>query len=275
MSQSANKQEKESQIATIEIIERLKSAYQLDTDSVLAEFLGVKRNTISSWKSRNTINYDLIFAKCDDLNLNWLITGEGQPFKKNSYKEPSESVDLVQDAKGAYHGISGKAVAVTDISVAAGNGGFANQDYITKEDTIQLPDQMLGQGYHICVRVKGDSMSPTLQDSGYVVIRLLEIEEWQHMRDEHIYVVSDKEGKAYLKRVKNRIERGFITLMSDNPDKSSYPNFNLQIEEIHTIWHAEWYFSAKMPNIHDQYYSRLQRLEDRFDDLAAQLKKGK
>jgi len=274
MSQNANKQKIELQIATSDIIDRLKSVYEIDTDSAFAAFLGVSRSTVPTWKARNSINWELLFAKCDDINYNWLITGKGQPFNANSYNSAS-SIDLIQDSQGTYRGVSGKAVAVTDISVAAGNGGFDNQDYITKEDTIQLPDQMLGQGYHICVRVKGDSMSPTLQDSGYVVIRLLEIEEWQHMRDEHIYVVSDKEGKAYLKRVKNRIERGFITLMSDNPDKSSYPNFNLETEEIHTIWHAEWYFSAKMPNIHDQYYSRLQRLEDKLDDVVDQLKKDK
>lgn len=268
-------QNKLSQIDIKNIISRLKSALQIDTDMKLAEFLDVKQNTISIWKSRKTLNYPLIISKCDNIDLNWLFTGEGQPFKKNSYSEPNAPIDLVQDSQGVYHGASGKAVPVTDISVAAGGGGFDNPDYITQEDTIQLPDQMLSKGYHICVRVKGDSMSPTLQDSGYVVIRLMEIEEWQYMRDEHIYVVSDKEGKAYLKRVKNRTKRGFITLMSDNPDKSSYPNFNLQIEEIHTIWHAEWYFSAKMPNIHDQYYSRLQRLEDNVEVLAAKVEKIK
>lgn len=260
-----------SQIATTEIIERLKTIYELDTDSALAEFFGVKRNTISSWRSRNSINYDLIFAKCDALNFNWLITGEGEPFGKN-YKQQEGSIMLIEEPELNLHPSS---IPVTDISVAAGNGGYDNPDYITAEDTIRLPENLLNKGRHICVRVKGESMSPTLQDSGFVVIRLLNIDEWEHMRNEHIYVVSDKEGRSYLKRVKNRITRGFITLMSDNPDKSSYPNFNLQVDEINTIWHVEWYLSAKMPNIHDQYYSRLERLEDRLDDISIQLKKGK
>ena len=114
-------------------------------------------------------------------------------------------------------------------------------------------------------------MSPTLQDGGYMIIRLLEKEEWNSMQDERIYVVSTTEGKAFLKRVKNRFKQGFIVMMSDNPDKATYGNFNLTTDEINTIWYAEWYLSAKMPNIHDQYYSRLQRLEDRLENIEKRL----
>lgn len=112
-------------------------------------------------------------------------------------------------------------------------------------------------------------MSPTLQDCGYVIIRLLDRSEWAKMPDERIFVVSDREGKSYLKRIKNRFKQGFIVLKSDNPDQASFPNFNLQADEINSIWYAEWYFTAKMPNIHDQFYSRLQRLEDKVEDLIS------
>jgi len=203
--------------------------------------------------------------------LNWLITGKGEPFS-NGYNQQEGEIMLIEEPEMNLHPSS---IPVTDINVAAGNGGYDNPDYITAEDTIRLPENLLSKGRHICVRVKGESMSPTLQDSGFVVIRLLSPDEWEHMRNEHVYVVSDKEGRSYLKRVKNRVTRGFVTLMSDNPDKSSYPNFNLQVDEINTIWHVEWYLSAKMPNIHDQYYSRLQRLEDKLDDVVDQLKKDK
>lgn len=75
------------------------------------------------------------------------------------------------------------------------------------------------------------------------------------------------EGKTYLKRVRNRFSNGFLVLTSDNPDKASYPNFNLQAPEIVSIWYVEWYLSAKLPNIHDQFYSRLERLENSIEDI--------
>ncbi len=67
------------QDATI-ILERLKKAYSLKNDAKLANFLDVKPNTIATWKKRNSIDFPLIFAKCHDLNLNWLLTGQGPMF---------------------------------------------------------------------------------------------------------------------------------------------------------------------------------------------------
>jgi hypothetical protein len=46
-----------------------------------ADKLGVGGNTISTWKARNTIDYDLVFAKCENLNAEWLLTGEGEMIK--------------------------------------------------------------------------------------------------------------------------------------------------------------------------------------------------
>ena len=40
------------------------------------------------------------------------------------------------------------------------------------------------------------------------------------MPEEQVYVVTDRDGKAYVKRVKNRLDKGFIVCMSDNPDKA-------------------------------------------------------
>ena len=116
-------------------------------------------------------------------------------------------------------------------------------------------------------------MAPTLQDGGYVVVRLLDKGDWAKMPDECVFVVVDSEGKSYLKRVKNRFKKGFIVLRSDSPDRASYPSFNLEAKEIMSIWYAEWYFSAKMPNIHDQFYSRLQQMEDDMDVMKQKLLK--
>ena len=149
-------------------------------------------------------------------------------------------------------------IPITDISVAAGTGIF-NNDYIENMDFFGFPNHLLKPDRtYLSVRIKGASMAPTLQDGGYMAIRLVEKGEWGRLRDERIYVVSDIDGKSYLKRVKNRFKQGFIVLMSDSPDKATYPSFNLQADEIISIWEAEFYISAKMPNIHAQYYSRLQ-----------------
>ncbi|WP_143813414.1 S24 family peptidase [Parabacteroides provencensis] len=159
-------------------------------------------------------------------------------------------------------------VPVVDISVAAGSG-FYNPDQLSEIDSIRFPRSMIkGSSTYLCVRIKGESMVPTLQDGGYLVIRLLDRGEWQYINDGHVYVVSSTDGRAFVKRLKNRFhEHGFIVCRSDNPDPMGYPSFNLMENEINTIWYAEWYISAKMPNIHATYYNKVSELEDKYDDL--------
>ena len=163
-------------------------------------------------------------------------------------------------------------VPVVDISVAAGHG-FENPDYLSEVDTIYFPKSMMHNGKnYLCVRIKGESMEPTLQDGGYLVIRLLDRSEWASIREGYVYVVSDIEGRAYVKRLKNRLsEHGFIVCTSDNPDVTRYRNFHLFENEINTVWYAEWYVSAKMPNIHTHYYNKVNELEDKYDDIITQM----
>lgn len=61
------------------ILNRIKLHYNFKSDVQLAKFLGIATTTLSNWYARNTMNFDLIFTKCEDLNLNWLVNGEGKP----------------------------------------------------------------------------------------------------------------------------------------------------------------------------------------------------
>lgn len=163
-------------------------------------------------------------------------------------------------------------VPITDLSVAAGGGVF-NPEYIDNVESLRFPSRFFKKGLtYLVVRAKGDSMSPGIYDSDLIVIQLLERSEWARMRDEDVYVVVDTEGKAYLKRVKNRLKKGFIVLKSDSPDKASYPNFNLQEDEITMIWWAYINLSFKFPDVHGQYYNKVQALEDKYEDMEQRVR---
>lgn len=199
-------------------------------------------------------------------NVHPIVHPTVHPKAKKDYETPELKITIAAES-GEDYAKNSMVIPITDISVAAGAGTY-NQEYITNVESLRLPIQFLKRNStYLCVKIKGISMAPTFQDGGYVVIRLLDRSEWAKMPDERVYVVSDNEGKSYLKRVKNRFKQNFIVLKSDSPDQATFPSFNLATEEINTIWYCEWYFSAKMPNVHDQFYSRLQRLEDKVDDL--------
>ncbi len=62
------------------LISRIKDAYKIKTDTDLAKFLGVATTTLASWKTRNNIDFERIYAKCANLNWNFLIYGIGPYF---------------------------------------------------------------------------------------------------------------------------------------------------------------------------------------------------
>ena len=91
------------------ILNRIKLAYSLKNDAELARFLEIQRNTLSNWYSRNTIDYDKVFLKCESLNFDWLLTGEGdmlkselteQKFSNNDkYTASLEKINALQEDK--------------------------------------------------------------------------------------------------------------------------------------------------------------------------------
>jgi phage repressor protein C with HTH and peptisase S24 domain len=166
-------------------------------------------------------------------------------------------------------------IPITDIRAAAGNGHI-EEGFIDATEAILLPQHLLKRsGTRICIRVKGESMAPTLHDASYLIISLIERSEWPLLKENNVYVVADNDGKVYVKRLKNRFnrEKPFIVCQSDSPDKASYPNFNLYSDEILSIWYAEWYISAKMPNIHDNFYGKVTQLEDSIESLTEDFQK--
>jgi len=66
-------------------LKRLKSALNLKSNVELASYLGISTQALSNWKTRNTIDYELVFTKCyiSGLNLNWVFSNEGDVFRKD------------------------------------------------------------------------------------------------------------------------------------------------------------------------------------------------
>jgi hypothetical protein len=62
------------------ILNKLKKHFNFKNDFEFAEYLGIEQNTLSSWKNRNTLNYDKIIAKCTDLKSILILTGKDEEF---------------------------------------------------------------------------------------------------------------------------------------------------------------------------------------------------
>ncbi len=61
------------------VLERLMTVFAVDSDSELARKLDVNRQTLGSWRSRQSIPYSLCVSvsEAEGVSLDWLLTGEG------------------------------------------------------------------------------------------------------------------------------------------------------------------------------------------------------
>lgn len=90
------------------ILNRIKAHYGFKRNTELAKFLGISNTTLSNWYVRNTMDFDLIFTKCEELNPNWIITGEGKQSKLYPTQEDTEP-SVIEDILDRYIGPSAKA----------------------------------------------------------------------------------------------------------------------------------------------------------------------
>lgn len=89
---------------TNQVINRLMAIFNVDKDAALSPLIGVAKQSISTWRQRNSTPFELCvkIAKEKNINLNWLLTGEGEMYLKNythSIQEtpPAYSVNVIND----------------------------------------------------------------------------------------------------------------------------------------------------------------------------------
>lgn len=250
----------------IECCNYLLSSKKVEDKTTLAAILDIKPNKLSEiLANRMRAGVNEIQKLCSNYKV--------------SYKYLFDGGDMFDGTQDKVYNLSlNKAhdnfieIPIYDnISAAAGFGAY-NSECAEISDIIRMPKGMVDHGHHECIRVKGRSMQPTLLDGGYIICRELDRSEWQYIKDGLVYVITTREGETVIKRIKNRLSaKGFIVCCSDNPDKHTYSNFNIISDELHKVRYAEWYLSAKMPNIHDAYYHEQQQLIDDIDDIKLNL----
>ncbi|HCO8543019.1 TPA: helix-turn-helix domain-containing protein [Escherichia coli] len=62
------------------VLLRLMSLFNVDNDSELARMLNVNRQTLASWRKRNSVPYSICINIAEEkgISLDWLLTGKGE-----------------------------------------------------------------------------------------------------------------------------------------------------------------------------------------------------
>lgn len=195
--------------------------YSNGNKTLFSKKLGVTPQTISSWLSRNTFDKELIFAKCENINAEWLLTGNGPMLKEAQQMEnkpepvKSPQIQILHHPKVPEKKIIQQSIPLYDVSVAANlKTVFDNKDQNILGE-ISMPDIPRCDG---AVYVRGDSMYPLLKSGDIVGYK--EIHDFSNVIYGEMYIVAyDIEGDEYVcvKYINRSEQDGCVKLVSYNP----------------------------------------------------------
>ena len=93
------------------MLEQLINHYTDGNKSKFANMLGIKPQTINTWLTRNTLDAELIYSKCEDVSGGWLLSGEGDMLEEdkelNTVKVSGKHNQV--NGSGAHDNINGNA----------------------------------------------------------------------------------------------------------------------------------------------------------------------
>lgn len=193
-----------------DIISRLKEAYNIQKDTDLANLLGISKSTLSNWISRDSIDYDRVFSKCEHINIDWLLTGRG-----SMLKEEVPAIQMLSHPKVPEKIIDQQAINLYDVEAAANlKTLFVNKDQNILGQ-ISIPDIPRCDG---AIYVRGDSMYPILKSGDIIAYK--EIHNFDNVIYGEMYLISfDIEGDDFLtvKYINHSEKDGYVKLVSYNP----------------------------------------------------------
>ena len=205
-----------------ERLEALIAHYSDGKPTRFAKHIGVAPSTISTWIARDSFDYDLLFAKCEMISPEWLLTGKG-PMLKTALQEAMtvEPVRSESPNKGAPY---------YDVDFLGGFDLTFNDQTINPEYNIDFkPFNKPGVTW---VNITGHSMEPKINHGDIIALRECRLEDVQY--GEIYAVVLDTIRTVKILRKSNDPNRmRYVPINEENYDEQEYDNSRiLRIFEV-------------------------------------------
>lgn len=186
---------------------------------------GLSNGFLKSGSSISSDNLELISKIYIDLNLIWVITGNGEMVIGETKKNPIDIQDLgnisepkmsIYKLKTDYYGIEKQQIPLYEIEASAGlNTLFSNNIQQVPLDYISVPNAPACDG---AVYVRGDSMYPILKAGDIACYKTIYSIENIYYGEMHL-IDADIEGDQYLTfKYVQRSTKGdnYVCLVSHN-----------------------------------------------------------
>lgn len=212
-----------------ERLEALIAHYSNGKPTQFAKHIGVAPSTISTWLARDSFDYDLLFAKCEDISPEWLFTGNGDMLKATEESEPTiaEQRPAVTIYPAKHVDDWHQGIPLIPFSAMAGalRGEIQVCEYECEHYIV--PEFKTA---NFLITINGDSMLPTYK-SGDIVACQREAMTSVFFQWNRPYVLDTAQG-AILKRIRPGSDKEHILIVSDNP---AYIPFELPLSEIYSV----------------------------------------
>lgn len=160
------------------ILKKIKDHYKFTKDVDFADFLGITPQNLSSWYSRNTFDFEILYTKCLEINVDFLFTGKGDIVKNlneievHHLKKEEKKNDLetqVFKLKTDKLELS-QYVPLYNLEATAGMVSIFNShnDLAKPIDFISIPNLPKCDG---AIYVSGDSMYPLLKSGDIIMFK--------------------------------------------------------------------------------------------------------
>lgn len=206
-----------------ERLEALISHYSNGKPTRFAKHIGVAPSTISTWLARDTFDYDLLFAKCETISPEWLLTGKGPMLKSDEQPLP-EAKKTSSRHKG---------IPLIPMEAIAGFPAIDN-DGVSFDDCqhYSIPE-FEAKGANFLIRVSGDSMTPLYCNGDIIACR--KISEIHFFQWGGVYVLDTSQGVLvkYVEECEKNDD--CILCVSENKRYKPFPLPKVDIRSLSTI----------------------------------------
>lgn len=203
-----------------ERLEALISHYSDGKPTRFAKYIGVAPSTISTWLARDSFDYDLLFAKCEMISPEWLLTGKGPMLKSDEQPLP-EAKKTSSRHKG---------IPLIPMEAIAGFPAIDN-DGVRFEDCqhYSIPE-FEAKGADFLIRVSGDSMTPLYCNGDIIACR--KIAEIHFFQWGGVYVLDTSQG--VLVKYVEECEKNDDCILCVSENKR-YKPFSLPKDDIRSL----------------------------------------
>lgn len=207
-----------------EVILRLKKALNISTDIELANYLGISKSTLSNWKARNTLDLPLLFSLCEQISIDWLLTGKGEMLKNSTPKSPEVLIKKVDSN-------SKEGIPLIPLDAVAGfpatDSSFA---YMENCERYIIPE-FQDKGADFIIRVSGDSMIPLYYSGDLIACH--KIHDIRFFQWGTVYVLETSQG-ILVKRIMESTDHDDCILCTSENDTVHRP-FLLPKDDIRSM----------------------------------------